>query len=296
MNEDDDDRFLLLNDLPVVGLDGDLMQTSATAETLAELIRRSRPNTPFVLAIDGGWGTGKSTIMRQLSVELGRWPRETTVVWFNAWTANGVSALTAMLRRVLEAMDRNFVRRAVRQLRSSSLLPSLIRIVTMVVATFFRLDRVLDHLWERVSVDAKARDDVRKLLSSALGDWAEPVNGVPRRMIVVFVDDLDRCGNRTVIEVCEAIKLYLDMPGIAFVIGCDLEVLARTSLPGTSEAAHVRHYLEKIIQVNYRIPPPRPGSVAQMIRDMRGARGLTPFLPTGWSTSWRGTQTVTPVA
>ena len=39
--------------------------------------------------------------------------------------------------------------------------------------------------------------------------------------LIVFVDDLDRCLPEKAIEVLEAIKLFLEVPGVVFVLGMD---------------------------------------------------------------------------
>ncbi|MFD0745613.1 P-loop NTPase fold protein [Phytohabitans flavus] len=259
-----DDRFLLLNDLPVEDEDSDLLGTSQVATDLADLIHGSRGNTPFVLAVDGRWGAGKSTLMRRLSGLL-RDRENVEIVWFNAWTASGVSALTGMLERVLEKLDPSLVRRSFRRLNGGGLLGNALRVGVTMLAGVFRVDRAIDQLWERMSIDAKAREQARQLLQTALTSWVEQSVGSQRRTIVVFVDDLDRCGDTTAIEICEAIKLYLDLPGMVFVLGCDLGILSRIAVPGAQEPTHVRHYLEKIIQVSYRIPIPTAGALQKMI-------------------------------
>lgn len=262
--EGGDDRFQLLNDLPVDAPEHDLLHTSAVAADLGRLIVGSRDNTPFVVAIDGRWGAGKSTLMQQLSAEL-RAYGDFEVVWFNAWTASGVSALVGMLKLVLARLDRNVVRRSFRRLNAGGLLTGTVRLVLTAIAGFLRADRALEDLWRRVPVDAEAREQAKTLLRDALTQWTDRGGGRPRRTIVVFVDDLDRCGHRAALEICEAIKLYLDVPGIAFILGCDLGVLSRIAVPGGGDAEHVRGYLEKIIQVNYQIPLPSTESTHAMI-------------------------------
>ncbi|WP_406438547.1 P-loop NTPase fold protein [Streptomyces sp. NBC_01613] len=95
----------------------------------------------------------------------------------------------------------------------------------------------------------------------------------PRRPLVVFVDDLDRCSPSAVTQVIEAINLFLagEFPHCVFVLGME---------PGTV-AAHVEvayqdlvkaqrdgrlagdwstlgwRFLEKIVQLPLSIPPPR---------------------------------------
>ena len=80
------------------------------------------------------------------------------------------------------------------------------------------------------------------------------------KTLVVFIDDLDRCLPDTIIETLEAIKLFLFVPGTAFVLGADerlIEYAVRRrfpELPGT-ETEVGRDYLEKLIQIPLRIPP-----------------------------------------
>lgn len=82
--------------------------------------------------------------------------------------------------------------------------------------------------------------------------------------LVVLIDDLDRCSPERVIENLEAIKLFLSVPSTAFVIGADprivehaiqLRYAERSGDPGTEESNRlVKDYLEKVIQVPYRLP------------------------------------------
>lgn len=50
---------------------------------------------------------------------------------------------------------------------------------------------------------------------------------LPRGYMVIFVDDLDRCLPDKAVEVLEAIKLFLDVPGCIFVLGIDRDVVKR---------------------------------------------------------------------
>ena len=84
------------------------------------------------------------------------------------------------------------------------------------------------------------------------------------KTLVVLIDDLDRCSPERVIENLEAIKLFLSVPSTAFVIAADPRIVehairhwyAERSADGNSEENDrlVKDYLEKVIQVPYRLP------------------------------------------
>jgi len=83
--------------------------------------------------------------------------------------------------------------------------------------------------------------------------------------LVVFVDDLDRCLPEKAVEVLEAIKLFLDVPGTVFVLGMDREVIRRgiethygamLKTDGDDEIPiNGDVYLQKIIQIPFNLPP-----------------------------------------
>ncbi|WP_081893152.1 MULTISPECIES: Qat anti-phage system ATPase QatA [unclassified Serratia (in: enterobacteria)] len=79
--------------------------------------------------------------------------------------------------------------------------------------------------------------------------------------LVVIVDDLDRCLPETAIATLEAIRLFLFVEKTAFVIGADeamIEYAVRKHFPdlpqSTGPLTYARNYLEKLIQVPFRIP------------------------------------------
>lgn len=81
------------------------------------------------------------------------------------------------------------------------------------------------------------------------------------RQLVVLVDDLDRCLPETAIATLEAIRLFLFVPRTAFIIAADeamIEYSVRRHFPelpsSSGPAGYARNYLEKLIQVPFRIP------------------------------------------
>ena len=86
------------------------------------------------------------------------------------------------------------------------------------------------------------------------------------RRLIVFVDDLDRCLPEKVVEVMEAIKLFLDVPGIIFVLGMDKDIVQsgieahysmqfrRISNSQIDFPIDGDRYMQKIIQIPFYLP------------------------------------------
>ena len=92
-------------------------------------------------------------------------------------------------------------------------------------------------------------------------EFAELLERAEIERLVVLVDDLDRCLPEIAIETLEAIRLFLFVPRAAFVIAADegmIEYAVRRHFPdlptATGPGTYARNYLEKLIQVPFRLP------------------------------------------
>ncbi|MCL4299791.1 MAG: TIR domain-containing protein [Anaerolineae bacterium] len=89
--------------------------------------------------------------------------------------------------------------------------------------------------------------------------------------LVVFIDDLDRCAPPKPVEIIEAINLLLDSQHCVFILGMDAQTVAgsieakykdllanltEADTPGSLTLG--QRFLEKIIQINFRIPQVKP--------------------------------------
>ncbi len=102
--------------------------------------------------------------------------------------------------------------------------------------------------------------------------------------LIVFVDDLDRCLPEKAVEVLEAIKLFLEVPGTVFVIGMDRQVIERGiearygRLFRLEETGEQRvplpirgdTYLQKIVQIPFHLPPLSEADVGTFIEALEG--------------------------
>jgi hypothetical protein len=114
---------------------------------------------------------------------------------------------------------------------------------------------------------------------AALDDFRRQVEEISRRHIVnhgrlaVFVDDLDRCLPDKAVEVLEAVKLFLDVPGCIFVLRVAREVIEEgIRVRYQDYEAHLdgAQYLDKIIQIPFSLPPIAPEAVAGYVQQLTG--------------------------
>jgi len=80
--------------------------------------------------------------------------------------------------------------------------------------------------------------------------------------MVVFIDDLDRCMPQIALLVLEALKLYLNLPKLVFVVGVDRSVVIKLVSEHYNELGlkdeKSRDYLAKMFQVEATVAPSEP--------------------------------------
>ncbi|MDQ1033451.1 hypothetical protein QF035_011033 [Streptomyces umbrinus] len=104
----------------------------------------------------------------------------------------------------------------------------------------------------RSKSDPRSLAGFRKEFASLLKDLTQ------LKRLVVLVDDLDRCLPDAVMATLEAIKLFLSVEKVAFVLAADQDMVRESiaaSLDATGRSERFAHrYLEKIVQVPLSLP------------------------------------------
>jgi formylglycine-generating enzyme required for sulfatase activity len=125
---------------------------------------------------------------------------------------------------------------------------------------------------ERYQAQIRSLEQFQRNYRRLVGMLLEKTDG-PARRLVVFVDDLDRCLPDKTVQVLEAIKLFLDVPGCVFVLALDPEAIESAVQARYEGRIRAREYLEKIIQLPFILPPIEPEAIRSYVET------LAPALP-----------------
>lgn len=114
-------------------------------------------------------------------------------------------------------------------------------------------------------IEKNTDNDIPTVVRKFRGDFEKIIGKTGLKSLVILIDDLDRCNPERIIDNLEAIKLFLNVPKTAFIIGADerivrhaIECRYKTPNIHSTEIEQykgiVTDYLEKLIQVPYRLP------------------------------------------
>ena len=267
----------LLSDNPLDSIgekDSDSFQFKPFVETFVSLAMTRGNKTPFTVVVDGQWGSGKTTLMKMtlsildkekvaFSEEDKKLFRPCKTFWFNAWKySSDDSLLAALLMVMFKGMekDSNFWEAVKTKIDGESFMAGM---VNKYVGKFTGGD-ANDYLYERRLAKSSAfldkfTEQMKMLIRSYCSTKAKE-DGDQEGAFVIFIDDLDRCPPGRVLQVLEALKLFLDIPGCIFFLGMEVDQVKeaiRTEYEKSQnrEGFEPSRYLEKIIQIHVCIPP-----------------------------------------
>ena len=272
----------------------DYLNCESISQTVVELLEGNR-NRPLTLGIHGDWGAGKTSILKMIEAQLSS-DKEIAVLWFNGWTFEGFNdAKTVMIENTVTELLRqrpmigklkekaNKLLKRVNWLNISKQgtglvfnlltgLPSAAQVETG-VGVIQRLGQNSDNVegsetqgkLENVTgfflKPVEKKDNLPDTIHRFREELTDLIEEAQVKQIVVLIDDLDRCLPTTTIHTLEAIKLFLFVPKMAFIIGADeamIEYAVKQHFPdlpvSSGPLPYARNYLEKLIQVPFRIP------------------------------------------
>ena len=210
------------------------------AKRLAQSIARLSRAEGHVVALYGGWGFGKTTMLNYVRYYLNEMgPSERPmIVSYNPWWFSAhedlVRAFFGQLRARVE--DQKEFPSEVR-----TRLADLAEGLSEVPLPYFSWGKLAGWM-----IRPKPKD-IEKLKS----EISTALRAQPRR-ILVMIDDIDRLTSEEIRQVFRAVKSVGDFPNVTYLMAFDKRVVARSlrKLQGGSG----EDYLEKIVQIPFELP------------------------------------------
>ena len=223
------DEILLLDESEV---DYDLMERHSIINHLYNTLCNCKPQKRFVISLEGKWGVGKSTILRNVKRMIQEQQKDIVVVDdFDPWTYGTEESIVENFFCCL--LNNNDLKINTLEMRNSVSVLSKAVIASAEKSDWF----------ERTFLKEKTVEESKKQINEYLR--------LCGKKIVIFIDNLDRINDEKILFLFKLIGNVLDFDRMIFVVSFDPEVV-RNILETQSNIGY--NYLEKIIQMQIRVP------------------------------------------
>lgn len=271
----------------------DLLNNEAIAKTIIGLLRE-RPDSPVTIGVHGDWGAGKSSVLEMIAASFESGDKVLCLKFngwrFQGFEDAKIALIEGIVAGLLEkrpALQK--VKGALTDVVKSIDLLKVAKKAGGMAWTAFtgiptpdQIGSIVSTLqgWMANPAELATKDNIdaaiegvksviRPTESKSVPQEVEAFRKAFDRLLeeakidqlVVLIDDLDRCLPDTAIETLEAIRLFVFTSRTAFVVAADeamVEYAVRKHFPDLPETTgprdYARNYLEKLIQIPFRIP------------------------------------------
>jgi predicted KAP-like P-loop ATPase len=232
---------------------------------------------PLTVGLFGDWGSGKSSVLRMIEKRFEK--REDAVcLRFDGWLFEGYDdAKAALMSSIIEGLreKRSLTGKLLEHATSLAKRVNWFRAMSFAAKGMLALNPQLIGLPPGTATgglpDLKEADDLIKpakepedsALFHSIREFRLEFESLLKETkvlpLVVLIDDLDRCFPPSIVSTLEAIRLFLAVPGTAFVIAADERIvhhaIAQRFPPEQYREEDLpQAYLEKLVQVRTVLP------------------------------------------
>lgn len=248
------------SDSPKNSRDDDLLNISSYYKGLACYIQGCR--TPMTIAIQGEWGSGKTSLISFIgeeleSVESGRYK----IINLNTWQYSQFDLGERLVFSLIEEIVHELAPKVDSEKRIKKILYNLSMFTLGIGANYLGINKEFEGLingfeGESSGGPVQAIKDLRKEFSSIVQDSCAK-NGFSK--VVIFIDDLDRLEPSRAIELLECLKLFVESEGCVFVLAIDFDVVLqgvskKYGWIETDDLSKAKSYFDKFIQLPFHVP------------------------------------------
>ncbi len=244
------------NDRPITEPAQDRFGIDPFAQALAESIRKMKAPEGTVIALNGPWGSGKSSVVNLVLHHLKNATDkgEIVVVNFVCWWFRGEEALALAFFRELyggigPTIGERF-KKALRKIGARLLKAGSVVSAGADLAGAGGAGRVMSSAMSWVTEFIKSDDTVEKLHA----ELAKALVEQDKRFLIV-VDDIDRLSPDEALLIFRLVKSVGRLPNVVYLLVFDRQLAE--AIVAERYPSEGPHYLEKIIQAGFDVPQPR---------------------------------------
>ena len=267
-------------DTPLNGkTEPDLFDIKGYQDALVEFIKYAE--APLTIALQGEWGSGKTSLMNVLKTELTQESARYYAIEVNTWHYSMLctpdQAIVGILRSILEQMgkkeqSKSNVFKAISGKLATFAATASVNILGQLVAVPEVGSSILEayksckngsqglaisDILPASSIVEELKSDIQKAIGEIFPVSSNDQNG--KKGFLFFIDDLDRIDPPVAVKILELLKNIFDLPRCIFVLAIDYDVVVKGLKPKFGELTpqnerEFRSFFDKIIQVPFSMP------------------------------------------
>lgn len=217
--------------------------------------------TPMTIALQGEWGSGKTSLMYKLQEELCDKDGGTyDSVWINTWEYSLMADPSQALLQIIAKMAASVESTDVCSEKAKEIIGKLAKgVVKTVLGVTTKDTSIVDAVTDVFSTGGEST--VGQLQEELRKNIQRRFENSNKKGIIFFIDDLDRLNPAMAVELLELLKNIFTLDRCIFILAIDYDVVVK-GLKGKfgdltdQNEREFRSFFDKIIQVPFAMPVP----------------------------------------
>ncbi|WP_286334916.1 P-loop NTPase fold protein [Bacteroides caecimuris] len=249
-------------DIPRQYHQNDLFGIQVYQDALIKFIQLT--DTPITIALQGEWGSGKTSLMNQLRYSLCDVEQALYYpVWINTWQYSLMHTPSQSIIAILEGIIGQigalspYHKWDESKKKIGGIFKKMATVSAKVAVGTIGVDSgAVDDLFASgggESTIVQLKNEIAKLIETALEQNPQ------KKGFILYIDDLDRINPPVAVEILELLKNIFDLKNCVFVLAIDYDVVIKGLKPKFGELTdknerEFRSFFDKIIQLPFSMP------------------------------------------
>ena len=245
------------SDKPILDKESDIFEVKDYVDSLSEFIKIC--STPMTIAIQGDWGSGKTSFMNMIKSEI---KEEVATAWFNTWQFSqfnmGDQLPVIMMTYFIDMLTDEGEKKNSLLKKVGLFAKGAAKIGATAIAEQTLGGTATENLlggFEGEAINnARVIADLKREFEEAVKVKLKNEN---KNRMVVFIDDLDRLQPEKAVELLEILKVFLDIENSIYVLAVDYSVVSqgiKNKFGGNVSVEKGKSFFDKIIQLPFKVP------------------------------------------
>ena len=282
---------MFISENPITTLDEDILGRKKYAKNIARALTGWNEDKSLVIALDGEWGSGKTSLINLAINEVKKDNKSIDVVRFNPWiyseTDNLLDGFIGELTAVIgKKQNKNLVKKLEyysellaltprkEQFKTASNfllsilvllgitstqisqfisnIPELVVNILYCAGIVFFLFVILSPIIPRILSFLHIRSKYNEKSINQLKEEITNLLQKTKKKLLIVIDDIDRVTNQEIRQIFRIIRTNADFPNTIYLLAFDRNIIEKNL--NVQENVSGRDYLEKIVQVHFILP------------------------------------------
>lgn len=218
--------------------DYDILKRSFVINLLVSSIYSCCNDRSYVIALEGAWGSGKTTIINNTIANIQQGERSKEFIIIDSFEPWIYGSQEAMITSIYDTILRN--------LGYSINSASRRAVINAIIETTSDSSKAAKVVSRLICSIGDPSERVEKMKGN-IGEYLETTN----KKILFFIDNIDRIENKQIIFLLKLISVIFDIPNTIYILSFDA-LRINNAFQHTDEMDE--HYIEKIVQQEIKVP------------------------------------------